>query len=152
MSPRATDYKETNKGLKITARMHSWGQLWTTRYKQTKIPTATSEVSGAKARYCAWSLHTAPPRGWADHLSHASGLTPGSAPTLTPLTAPARPASGSDQGKLLLVFAPSCCLNFLSGIINFYWLRSPRTLVGNNTNINYQGQICKSTYSGENIS
>ena len=37
------NYKE----LKITA--CSWGQLWTTRYKKTKNPTATSEEPGAKA-------------------------------------------------------------------------------------------------------
>ena len=26
------------KGLKIAACMHSWGKLWTTRYKKTKEP------------------------------------------------------------------------------------------------------------------
>ena len=50
------------------------------------------------------------------------------------------PPSGSKQGNLLLVFAPSCCSaspnnalpEFLVWrLINFYWLRSPRTQVGN---------------------
>jgi len=30
----------------------------------------TSEAPGAKAGYCAWALHTAPPKGSADLLSH----------------------------------------------------------------------------------
>ena len=63
--------------------MCSWGKLWT-RYKKTKNPTTTSEELGAKAGYCACPLHTAPPRGWANHLSHPSGPTPGPTPTLTP--------------------------------------------------------------------
>ena len=29
--------------------MHSWGKFWTTRYKQTKNPTVTSEEAGTKA-------------------------------------------------------------------------------------------------------
>ena len=75
------NYKE----LKITAYMRSWGRLWTTRYEKTKNPTATSEESGAKAGYCSWPLHTAPPRGWADHISHPCGPTHASGPTLTRL-------------------------------------------------------------------
>lgn len=34
------------KKLKIAADMHSWGELWSTRF--TKHSTAVSEVSGAK--------------------------------------------------------------------------------------------------------
>ena len=92
------------KGLKITVCMHSWDKLWKTRYKKTKNPTATSEVWGAKAGYCACILHTAPPRGWAEHLSH-----PPSRPLdLTPFKGPAHHPLRSEQGHLLLVFTPSC--------------------------------------------
>ena len=91
MSAWATGYKETYKGLKITACMSSWGKLWTIRYKKTKNPAATSEGPGAKAGYCACPLPSTPPKGWADHLSHPSSPTPGPAPTLTPYKEPARP-------------------------------------------------------------
>ena len=84
--------------------MSSWGKLWTTRYKKTKNPTATSEEPGAKAggRETAqgtahYPLHSTPPKGRADHLSHASSPTPGHTPTLTPYKEPALPASGSEQ-------------------------------------------------------
>ena len=59
-------------------------QISNNKIQKDQNLTATSEVPGAKAEYSARSLHTAPPRGWADHLSHPSGLTHGSAPTLTP--------------------------------------------------------------------
>ena len=77
------------KGLKITVCMCSWGRLWTKRYKETKSTTATSEEPGAKAGSYACPLHTTPPKGWADHLSHPSSLTPGPTPTLTPYKEPA---------------------------------------------------------------
>ena len=76
--------QRNHEGLKIAACMHSWGKLWT-RYKKTKNPTATSEEPGAKAGHCACPLHSAPPKGWADHLSHTSGPTPRHTPTLTPM-------------------------------------------------------------------
>ena len=38
------------KGLKITVCLHSWGKLWTIKYK--KIPTASSEKLGPKAESC----------------------------------------------------------------------------------------------------
>lgn len=66
-----------------TTCMHSRGKLWTTRYEKTKSPTATSKQLGAKAGYYACTLHTAPPKRWANHLSSPSGLTPGPASTLT---------------------------------------------------------------------
>ena len=105
--------------------------------------TVTSEVLGAKAGYCAWSLRHqggAPPRGWAAHLSHPSGPTHPTAPTQTLFKGPACSTSGSEQGHLLLVFPPSCCCSnsnkalpeFLTWpLINFYWLKSPTTQVGN---------------------
>ena len=94
---------------------------------------------GAKAGYCAWSLN------W-----HHLGVGRPSKPSLqshswihSPLTLckrKARPPSGSEQGNSLLVFTPLCCSKSPSkalpefpvwSLINFYWLRSPRTLVGN---------------------
>ena len=120
------------KGLKITACVCSWGNLWTTKYKKTKNPTATSKVLGSKAGYCPWSLHIAPPGGWADHLSHPSSLNHGPTPTLTPFKGPACPLSASEQGNLLRVFIPLCCSmspstalpEFLVWpLISFYWLR-----------------------------
>ena len=130
------------KGLKITACMRNWGKLWTIRYKKTQNPTATSGVSGAKAGYHAWSLHTAPPRGWAHHPSHPSRLSPGPILTLTPFKGPAcwpcPPPQGGSEGScyLLLLYgstSPHKALpEFLIWpLINFYWLKSPRTLVGN---------------------
>ena len=38
---------------------------------------------GAKAEYCAWSLHATPPKGWADKLSHSPGPTHLFTPTFT---------------------------------------------------------------------
>ena len=39
--------------------------------------------------YCGYPLHTAPPKGWADHLSHPSSRSPGPSPTFTPYKEPA---------------------------------------------------------------
>ena len=106
--------------------MHSWGKFWT---KDQKHSTATSESQEQKQGTC--PLHTPPPKGWANHLRHPSGPTPGHTPSLTPYKEPAHPSSGSKQGKLLLVFAPSCggrspskaLPEFLGWpSINFYWL------------------------------
>ena len=94
--------------------------------KDPKNPTAASEEAGAKPG--CWVPRVPPAlnttEGWADHLSPPSGPTPGHTPTLTLYKEPAHPASGSEQGDLLLVLAPSCCsrgpvkpcLNFLSGL------------------------------------
>ena len=51
--------------------------------KKTKNPTVISEKPGTKAGYYICTLHTAPPRGWEDCLTHPSGLTPGPTPILT---------------------------------------------------------------------
>ena len=104
------------------------GQIVDERYKETKkTPTATFEGPGAKPGYCACPLHTTLPKGWAKHLSHPSSPTPGHTPTLTPYKEPACPSSRSNQGNLLLVFAPLCCsLNkalpefLVQPLINFY--------------------------------
>ena len=78
------------KGLKITACMHSWDKLWTRRYKKTKKSQchfwragSKNRVSGAKAGYCPRPLHSTPPKGRANHLSHTSSPTHGHTPTLT---------------------------------------------------------------------
>ena len=91
------------KGLKITVCMRSWGKFWTKDTKQPKNPTATSEEPGAKAGYCPCPLHTAPPKGWAKHLSH-----PSCRPLDTLLPSPhvrnhPAPPSASEQGHLFLV-------------------------------------------------
>ena len=102
--------------------MGCWGKLWTKRYKKTKNPTATSEEPGAKnsvlrakAAYYICSLHTALPKGWARHISHPSSPTPGHTPTSPRIRnqlrhTPPPCSSRSEQGNLLLVFAPHCGL------------------------------------------
>ena len=126
------------KGLKRTARMSSWGKLWTKRYKKTKNPTATSEGPGAKTGCWEKNKGTvhAPctqhhQSGGADHLSQASAPTPGPTPTLTPDKEPARPTSRSEQGKLSFVLAPHCCSRgpnkaFPVSLINFYSFRKAK--------------------------
>lgn len=74
-----------------------------------------------------WSLHLAPPRGWADHPSHASGLTPGKEAAYLQLRErPKDPVTCSHSPV-----APNKALpEFLVWpLINFCWLRRPRTLV-----------------------
>ena len=97
-------------GLKITACMFSWGKFWTKDTKRPKNPTATFEEPGAKAGYCTCPLCTTPPKGWAKHLSHPSGLTSGYTPTLTPYNEQARqrpPQGASKHGNLLFVLTPA---------------------------------------------
>ena len=105
------------EGIKITTRMRSWGKFWTTRHKETKKPSchfwraeSKSRGSGEKAGYCACRLHTTPQKGWARHLRHPSGPTPGHTPTLTPYTEPARPPSGSELTRETVICSrsPSC--------------------------------------------
>ena len=109
--------------------------------KRPKNSTATFEEPGAKAGYCACPLHTTPPKGRAEHLSHPPGLTPGHTPTLTPYKKEACPPSGSEQARAPVVCSRSPaaagapikpCLSCLSGLwsISTVWGR-PRTLVGN---------------------
>ena len=79
-----------------------------------------------------------PQKGWADHLNHPSGWTPGPAlpsPQIRNqlIHAPCPQEWASKGNCCLLVFAASCCsLNFsVWPFINFYWLRRPRGLDGN---------------------
>ena len=59
-------------------------------------------MSGAKQG----TVHTAPPKEWADNMSQPSGLTHGSTLIFTQLRHLLTP-SGSKQRNLLLVFTPS---------------------------------------------
>ena len=127
------------KGLKITVCMSSWGKLWTTKYKKAQTQLPLMRCQEQKQGTHAWSLHTAPPRGWGDHLSHTSG-SHRPTPILTPFKEPGLSTSGSEQGNLLPVLAPLCYSRspskalpefLVCSLINFYWLKSPRTQVGN---------------------
>ena len=95
--------------------------------KDQKIPTATSEGPRARGGYCAYPLHTAPPKGWAKHLSHPSEPSPGPE-TVTPYKEPACPPWGASEQErepvacFLLLSATAGapgkpCLNFLSGFL-----------------------------------
>ena len=100
------------KGLKISVCMHSWGKLWTTRYKKTKNPSATSEEPGAKAGRPEQNQSTVHAPCTQHHQSGGQTTsatppdpTPGPTPTLTPYKEPACPTSVNKQRNLLLVFA-----------------------------------------------
>ena len=89
--------------------------------------TAISEETGTKARYCAHS----PARGWATPQ-------PTNLPYLHPFTEPScspwRWSWVPDTCSLSLLHAAAWvpikpCLNSSSGLINFCWLKSPRTQV-----------------------
>ena len=79
-------------------------------------------MSGTEAGYCAYSLHTAPPTGWADRLSHPSGLTL----TLTSYKGPASPPQGVSTRTCYMFSLPGAaagapvkpCLNFSSGLLS----------------------------------
>ena len=64
-----------------------------------------SRVSGAKAEYDTCRLHTAPPKGWADHLGNPSGPLDLSLASFcirnhsSPI-----PQQANKQGNLLLIF------------------------------------------------
>lgn len=100
--------------------------------------------------YCAWSLHTAPPTGWANHQ------VPSAWPLDLPLVSPHLRAyvaltniSGSSKGNCYFFsFPPAAtgvpikpCLNLLSGLINFYWLKNPRSLVVNISTITKKTEL-----------
>ena len=123
------------------------GQILDERYKKTKKdtkrPSATSEEPGAKPGYWACPLHTTPPKkGWANHATHSSGLIPRHTPILTPYKEQVSAPLGelASKGTCGWVLSPCCCSSVPSKalpkflvwtLINFYWLRRPRTLVGN---------------------
>ena len=118
------------------------GQIVEKIKKRLKQKPATSEESRAKAGYYAYPLHTTPPKKCANHLNNPSGLTFVSITSLTPYKESACLPFGEGASKEI------CCLfllptavagasikvlvEFLAwALINFYWLRKPRTLVCN---------------------
>lgn len=94
--PSSDRYRETQR---------NWGRLWT-RYTEIKKPNSPFRGARSKSRCHARSLHTAPPRGWADHLGHSFGPSHRPAPTLTPFTEPAR-SPGAQQRSEFPVLCPS---------------------------------------------
>ena len=103
-SLRATQYKDT-MGLKVTARIHGWGKLWT-QDTDKKNSTATFEESGAKTG-CKSRVLSMPP---ANHLSHPSGPAPEHTPTLTPYKEQVHLPSGSEQARESIVCSCSLLL------------------------------------------
>ena len=107
------------------------GQILDKRFRETKEPSCHF-----------WRAHSeTPPKGWANHRRHPSGLTPGLIPSLPfPHTRNklACLRKQTSQGISLFLLPPavagtpvklawtSCLL-----LVHFYWLRRPRTLVGN---------------------
>ena len=93
-------------GLKITACMCSWDKFQAKDTNKPKKPIATFEepgaknqVLGAKAGYCSCPLKLTPPEGWAKHLSHPSGPTPGHTPTLIPYKKQTHPSPREQVSK-----------------------------------------------------
>jgi len=115
--------------------MHKWGKLMAVRYKKTKKTNCHFWRAGNKNSIrsrSACPLHSTTPKGWANHPSHTSSLSPGHTLTLIPYKEPTHPHLGTKQGNLSLVFAPSCYSRgpnkalpeFLDWpLINFYWWR-----------------------------
>lgn len=57
-------------------------------------------------------LHMTSPKGWANHLSHPFGLTPGHTPTFTPYKEQAHPltqGASKQRADLLCVLTPPYC-------------------------------------------
>ena len=79
------------------------------------------------------TLHTAPPRGSADHLSHASGPLTNPSPSSPHLRKQLAPDDLINKGNCHLFLLPCEALPelLLWSLINFYWLKSLRTQVIN---------------------
>lgn len=111
--------QRNQEGLKISAPTHRWDKWWTKRYKKPKIQLPLQQFQEQKQdTYYTWPLHSA------DHLSHLSSPTHGSAPTCTPSKGPAWPPQEASKGTchpLSFSHAPAevplkPCLNFFSGL------------------------------------
>ena len=89
----------------------------------------------AKAGYCTWSQHTAPPRGWADHPSQPPAAPPRDLArvTLSKDLSSSSPATSKDTCSLLSLprAATWTPVEVCLPVTNFYWLKSPRAQVGN---------------------
>ena len=111
------------------------------RHIMGKRPNCHSWRAWSKSRVLCIPLHTTPPKGWAIYLSHPCGLSPGQTPTLTPCKEQAHLSLREWAGAREPVC--SCSLLLQQGshktlpeflvwpLINFYWLKRPRTLVSN---------------------
>ena len=96
------------KGRKSAACMHSWDNY---EQQDTKWSNPNSHYwgVGSKSKVVSISWHTAPPTGWADHLSYAFCLTHGSTPALTPHKGPACPPQ--DWARELVSLSSKCSKN-----------------------------------------
>ena len=96
------------KGRKSAACMHSWDNY---EQQDTKwsSPNCHYWGVGSKSKVVSMSRHTAPPMGWADHLSHPSCLTQGSGPTFTPHKGSVCPPQ--DRAKELVSLPSNCSKN-----------------------------------------
>lgn len=76
----------------------------------------------SRSRVLACTPYRAPPRGWADHLSDPSSLTPGYTPALSPQLSPQEASKGSCYLFSLPWAAAQIpikpCLNFSSGLLS----------------------------------
>ena len=102
--PSSDRYRETQRNWR-QARARAVGAdsvQDTERSKAQRPLPRNKDQSRCRVR----SLHTAPPRGWADHLGHSFGPTHRPAPTLTPFKEPAR-SPGARQRSELPVLCPS---------------------------------------------
>ena len=76
-----------HKGLQGTVCMHIWGKFWSKDAKRPKYPKAIlksleqNQGVGNKSRVLSMSPAPSRPEGWASHLSHLPGPTPGLTPT-----------------------------------------------------------------------
>ena len=147
MSP-SNKIQRNYKGLKITACMYSWGKLWTKRPKiQLPFLKIWEQKQGTVHAPC--TQH---------HLrgGQTTSATPLPQPLDTPLPSPpirnqlAPSRWVSKQGNLLLVFDLHCCSRgpnkalpefLVWPLINFYWLRRPKSLVSN-TNAGWMISVC----------
>ena len=116
------------------------GKFWTKDTERPKSPRATSEELGAHAGYCTGSLHITPAKRWTERLRHPSKPAPWAHPALCAYKETAcSPQQANKQGTCCFFsfpwsWVPSKPSEFpVWPLINFYWLRRPRTLVSNNT-------------------
>ena len=91
--------------------MRGWGNKIKDKIQKDQNPTLVTyeeleqkQGVGSKSRILHIPPHSTPPKGWADHLSHPSGPTPGH--TLTPYKEPVRPSLASKQRKHMCSRSP----------------------------------------------
>ena len=91
------------------------------KYKKTQIPTATSEVLGAKPGYYT-QLHP----GGGGQTTQATLLPDGwTGPYPHPTKGPASPSSENEQENLFPIFTPSCSSTspaWISCLVSYWFL------------------------------